>query len=53
VPYVLGGKIFAFKNVAQVCAAVVANYFNTPAISIRHPLHCAGYLVVKTWPATV
>ena len=32
-------------------AAVVANNFGTVSVLVGYALYCAGYFVVKAWPA--
>ena len=50
-PGILRRHVFAFKDVAQVGAAVGAEDFDTAAVGICLTANCAGDLIVKAWPA--
>ena len=52
-PSVFLRHLLALEDMAQMAAAVFADDLRAAAIDIRHSLHGAGNLVVKTWPATV
>jgi hypothetical protein len=52
-PYIFWRKVFAFKYMAQMRAAIGAHYFGAATVGIGYPLYCAGYFVIKAWPATM
>src|SRR6185437_1573871 len=52
-PYIFWREVFAFKNMSQMSAAIGAYDLDTPAIRVGHPLYCARYFIIKTWPAAM
>jgi hypothetical protein len=50
---VFAGEAFAFKNVAKVSCAVLANDFDPAPISIRDSFDGSRDFIVETWPSTM
>ena len=50
-PGVFGGKAFAFKNVAQVAAAMGADDLRAASVGVGQAAHGLGQGVVKAGPA--
>ncbi len=48
---VLPGEAFPFKDVAQVTAAVGADYFRTTTVRVRMSLHASWVFVIEAGPA--
>jgi len=52
-PGVLRSEVFTYKDVPEVSAAVDTLDLRADAIWIGETFYCAGYFLIKAWPATV